>query len=117
MKEISEETIQFLNKIIIPAIIAVVTKIAIKMSKGQATLSNSLLSMIIGVSMAYLCGEWITETVNTKYTTLTVAFIAITSDKIGSWFVFKIQIDAFLSKLFNALGESLSNFIKNINWK
>jgi len=89
----------FLTKIIFPAFLAVGVKIAIQMKKNnfKASFFNICLSMIIGVGGAYISSDYVIKNVSQDYTSIIIALIAITSEKIGEFLIYKLNVDLFLT--------------------
>lgn len=113
-KFINNEYTQFLIKIIIPALLGVGMKIAIEMKKDKTKISftNVCLSMFVGVSGAYLASDLIHSGFGEKYQAIAIAFIAIISDKIAEYVIYKLNIDSFLTAFFNNLFDLISNSFK-----
>lgn len=98
-KSIINETNIFLIKVILPAFLAVGIKIAIEMKKNKIRTSwlNVILSLLIGVGGAYISSDLILETFDVKYISVMIALVAIISDKIGEFLIFKFNVDGFLT--------------------
>lgn len=114
-KYLNNELYQFFIKILLPAFLAVGLKIAIEMksSKTKVTALNVFLSMIIGVGGAYICSDWVRSYFDPDNVSIVIALIAITSDKIGEFLIYKLNVDIFLT----ALTESFFDFILNLKKK
>lgn len=110
----NNEILQFIMKIIIPALFGVGIKIAIEMKKDKTKVSflNVCLSMFIGVAGAYLSSGLIEKTFSYEYHSIAIAFIAIISDKIAEYVIYKLDIDTFLTAFFNGLFDWISNTFK-----
>lgn len=113
-KFVQSEFYIFLTKIIFPAFIAVGVKIAIEMkkSKNKVTLFNIALSMIIGVGGAYLSSDLVMNNCDKNNVPIIIALVAITSEKIGEFLIYKLNIDLFLTAIFEGFFEYLSNIFK-----
>lgn len=100
-----------LTKIILPAFLAVGMKLAVEMKKTKTKVSifNIALSMIIGVGGAYLSSHLVTKHFNEENVPVIIAIIAITSDKIGEFLIYKLNIDMFLTSIFEGFFQYLSN--------
>jgi hypothetical protein len=111
---INNEFYIFLTKIIFPAFLAVGVKISIEMKKNKAKVSflNILLSMIIGVGGAYLSSSLVLKNVSSENVPIAIALIAITSEKIGEFFIYKLNIDSFLTAIIEGFFEYISNIFK-----
>tara|TARA_R110000782_G_scaffold97449_1_gene182365 strand:- start:565 stop:921 length:357 start_codon:yes stop_codon:yes gene_type:complete len=109
--KITQENSEFFVKILFPAFLAVGVKIAIEMKKNKTrvTFFNILLSMIIGVGGAYLSSGYILKNCNDENIPILIALIAITSEKIGEFLIFKLNIDVFLTSIFDGFFMYMSN--------
>lgn len=105
---------QFFLKILFPAFIGVGIKIAIEMKKDRTKVSffNVCLSMFVGVGGAYLASGLIGKEIPLQYQSIAIAFIAIISDKIAEFVIYKLNIDTFLTAFFNGLFDWISNTFK-----
>jgi len=114
-KVINSEFYQFFIKILFPAFLAVGLKIAIEMknSKTKVTALNVFLSMVIGVGGAYICSDWVRAYFDADNVSIVIAIIAILSDKIGEFLIYKLNVDIFLT----AVTESFFDFILNLKGK
>jgi uncharacterized membrane protein len=108
------DVFQFFIKIIFPAFLAVGLKIAIEMKKTKSKISflNVFLSMLIGVGGAYLSSRWVQSAFNEDFIPIVIALIAITSDKIGEFLIYKLNVDGFLTALIDAFIDNITNIKK-----
>jgi hypothetical protein len=104
----------FLTKIIFPAFLAVGIKIAIEMKKNKTRVNffNICLSMIIGVGGAWLSSDLVLSSCDVNNVPIVIALIAITSEKIGEFLIYKLNVDLFLTAVFDGFFEYLSNIFK-----
>lgn len=111
---IYSDFVQFFCKVIIPAIIGVGMKIAIEMKKDRTKVSftNVCLSMFVGVGGAYISSGLIQQEFSTQYQSIAIAFVAIISDKVAEYVIYKWNIDVFLTALFDGLFDFVSNLFK-----
>jgi hypothetical protein len=65
----------------------------------KTSLLNVLLSLLIGIGGAYISSDVILDTFQAKYISIVIAIVAIISDKIGEWLIFKFKVDIFLTSL------------------
>lgn len=108
------EALIFFVKIILPAMLGVGVKLAVEMKKDKTKVSffNVVLSMFIGVSGAWLSSGLISKMLGNEMQSIAIAFIAIISDKIAEFIIYKLQIDVFLTAFFNGLFDWISNTFK-----
>lgn len=104
----------FLTKFIFPAFLAVGVKLAIEMRKNKTRISffNITLSMLIGVSGAYFSSGLVQKNCDEEYIPIVIALIAITSEKIGEFIIYKMNIDVFLTAVIDTFFDSILKFRK-----
>jgi len=114
-KYLQSELYIFFTKIIIPAFVAVGVKVAIEMktNKVKTSIFNVILSIIIGVGGAYLTSGIIQKECSIETVPAVVALVAIMSEKIGQWIIYKLNLDNFLT----ALADVCFDFILNLRNK
>lgn len=105
---------QFFVKILIPAFFGVGIKIAIEMKKDKTKVSlfNVCLSMFVGVGGAYVFSGLVQSTFGIDYQPIVIAFLAIITDKIAEYIIYKWNIDLFLSAVFDGLFDYIGNVFK-----
>ncbi len=106
------ELYEFSLKILLPAFVGIGIKAAIEMKKTNTRVSawNVFLSLIIGVGGAYISSDWVISIIDENWTSTVIALIAITSDKIGEFFIYKFNVDAFLTAVTDSFFDFLLNF-------
>lgn len=113
MKSFSEEIVNLITKVLIPAFIAVSISLAVEMKKrGRLSFLNIILSYVIGIGFAYLAGFSVYEHLSDGIAIIVIAVVAISGDKLGNWFVYKFRIDDILSALLDALKKWLLKWFK-----
>ena len=103
-----------LQEILFTAFLAVWVKIAIEMKRTKSTMSifNIVLSMIIGVGTAYLTSGLVINHFSNEWFTIVIAVVAILSEKIGEFLIYKFNVDVFLSAIVDVV---LSTITKSRN--
>lgn len=93
---------------------AVGIKIAIEMKKNKTKVSffNICLSMLIGVGGAWLSSDVVLRNCDPDNIPIIIALIAITSEKIGEFIIYKLNVDMFLTAIVDGLFEYISNVFK-----
>jgi len=111
---VNNEFYIFLTKIIFPAFLAVGIKIAIEMKKNKSRVSffNIFLSMLIGVGGAWLSSDIVLRNCDSQNVPIVIALIAITSEKIGEFIIYKLNVDMFLTAIVDGFFEYISNIFK-----
>lgn len=114
-KIINSEFYAYLLKIIFPAFLAVGVKIAIEVKKNKTRVSfmNVILSMIIGVGSAHLSSDYVLTTFDQSKVSMVIAVIAITSEKIGEFLIYKFNVDAFLTAICEGFLEYIVRVFSN----
>jgi len=68
-----------------------------------------MLSMIIGVGGAYVSSGVVQRLIDTDYIPAVIAIIAIISEKIGEFLIYKLNIDTFLTAFIDGFFNWISN--------
>lgn len=107
----NSEFYQFLLKLIVPAFIGVGLRLAVQMRKSNKKISliNIILSLFIGISGAYLASPLINTSCDEKYIPLAIALIAMTSEKIGEYVIYKLNVDLFLTAIVDGFFDYIIN--------
>ena len=103
-----------IQEILFTAFLAVGVKIAIEMKRTKSKISifNIVLSMIIGVGTAYLSSGLVIKYFRNEWLAIVIAIIAILSEKIGEFLIYKLNVDIFLSAIIDVV---LSTITKSRN--
>lgn len=117
---LQSDACQFIIKILFPAFVGVGIRLAIEMKKNNTRLSllNVCLSMTIGVGGAYLSSGAVQKLISPDYVSAVIGIVAIISDKIGEFLIYKFNIDTFLTALVNGFFDyvySISTIFKRKN--
>ena len=90
-----------LQEILFTAFLAVGVKIAIEMKRKKSKISilSIALSMIIGVGTAYITSGLVINHFSNEWFTIVIAVVAILSEKIGEFLIYKFNVDVFLSAI------------------
>lgn len=105
-----DEILALFFKILLPAFIGVSIKIAIEMDRKKMTIKRVVISMVVGVGLAWLCSGTITRAVGEQYQSLIIAIVAITAEKIMEYLLYKLNLDHF----FGAIVEATKDFLINL---
>lgn len=99
-----------LQEILFTAFLAVGVKIAIEMKRTKSKISilNIVLSMIIGVGTAYLASDLIIKLFSNEWLAIVIAVVAILSEKIGEFLIYKFNVDVFLSAILDVVLSSIT---------
>ena len=113
-KILQNEFYIFLVKFIFPAFVAVGIKLAIEMKKNNSRISwfNVALSMIIGVGGAWLSSGIVQKLIDLEYIPVVIAVIAIISEKIGEFFIYRFNVDIYITSIIDGFINTISNTFK-----
>ena len=89
---------------------AVGMKIAIQIQRKKATVIGSLISIFVGVGMAYLTNDFIIKIASKELYPIILSLIAIVSDKIMEFLVFKLDVGIYIEKLLDLLFDKIKKF-------
>lgn len=109
--KIHPEIIDYIAKVILPALAAISIKIAIEMKYKKISLMSAFLSLIIGVLTAYITGGVILKEFP-EYPSIAISLVAISSEKIAHWFIFKLNLNVTLDKILEAFTEMIIKMLK-----
>lgn len=108
---IIDEILALFLKVLIPALVGVSIKIAVEMGRKQMTIKRAVISIISGVGLAWLSSGLVDRFVDLDIRPLIIAIIAITSEKIVEYALYKLNIDIILGSLVDAGRTFLINLI------
>lgn len=95
------KTMELLFKVLIPAGIGVGIKVCIKMQREKMTILAIFLSFFVGVGFAWLASPYIFSAVSAERASLVIAVVAMSGEKIGEYIIYKWNVDAWISVLFD----------------
>jgi len=107
LKNIPNEWLNFLVKVVLVACVAMSVKIAIQMKKEKVSMLNIILSFVIGVGSAFLSGKWVLRSFDDAVSPIVIGAITIVGEKVGNWLVYTLRVDDLL--------EYILNYLKNKN--
>lgn len=114
LQNLPNEVYSFFLKIIFPAIVGVGIRIAVEMHMDSKKISwvNVILSLGMGMGMAYLFYGIIIKHFEEDYVPLAIGLVAILGKEIAVYLVYKSKFDIFLTALINAGQDFLLSFLK-----
>lgn len=106
---LDDEAIAFITKIIFPAAVAIGIKSIIEMKKDKSKISlfNVVVSMFVGVGGAYIASDIVQAEFSPKYISVAIAIIAILTDKIAEFLIYKFNVDIFFSAFIDTLFDKM----------
>lgn len=93
----------FILKLAIPALVAMAVKLAFMAQKIKLSYVIIVLNLITGVGMVYLCSDLLIMYCSPHLLTIMSAVVAMTSEKIAYYLIYKFRIDTFISAFFDTL--------------
>ena len=103
LRQIPDEVWNFIIKILPYSLATLAISISIQIKNKTASLTNSLLSIVIGVSCAYLTGGWINQHFSSTTAPMIIGFVTILGEKLGYWLIYKFQVDLVMATLVDIL--------------
>jgi hypothetical protein len=93
LKELPDEFWNFIMKTLPFSLAAIAISISIQIKNKTASLVNAFMSIIIGISCAYITGAYINDTFSPKWAPIIIGIITITGEKIAYWLIYKFNVD------------------------
>ena len=93
LKQIPDEIWNFIIKTLPFSLAALAISISVQIKNKTASLVNSVLSIVICVSCAYLTGSFINAHFGSSTAPIIIGVVTIAGEKVGYWFVYKFQFD------------------------
>lgn len=81
------------------------------MERKKMTIKRAIISVIVGVGLAWLSSGVIIRVVGLDYQPLMIAVVAITSEKLMEYALYKLNVDNILGALVEAGKNFLVNFL------
>lgn len=103
LRQIPDEVWNFIIKILPYSLATLAISISIQIKNKTASLTNSLLSIVIGVSCAYLTGGWINQHFSSTTAPMIIGVVTILGEKLGYWLIYKFQVDLVMATLVDIL--------------
>ncbi len=113
-KLVQQEFSELVTKILLPAFITVAVGVAVEMKNNRDKVSvlSVILSLIIGLGVAYLFSGFILENFKGGGILLVAGLVTSISEKIAKYFMNKLNVDIFLTAVFEFAYQKLKNFLK-----
>lgn len=96
IKSIPEEVTNFFIKVVLASFLAISVKIAVQMKKEKISIINASLSIIIGVSIAALCGNAVLHYFTSYWVPVVIGVITIIGEKIANWLIYVFKVDKLM---------------------
>lgn len=102
---IGDELRELIVKILIPSLIGISIKLALKIREGRLSFFNACTSVVIGIGFAYLFGGIVLSYFSERWAPAIIAAITMTGEKIAYWVIYRFDFDvigdAFIERLKN----------------
>lgn len=108
-EKLDEEVKAFFIKITIPALGGIALKLSVMAKRGKLTWFNAITSTIIGIVVTSLFGLAIIHYFESWWIWPVSAVLAISSEKISSYFIDKFNVEAICKE---ALGGFIQKYFK-----
>lgn len=105
LRQIPDEVWNFIIKTLPFSLAALAISISVQIKNKTATLINVVLSIIIGISCAWIMGGYINNHFSKSSAPIIIGVVTIAGEKVGYWLVYKFNFDI--------LGEALIEWLKN----
>lgn len=93
LKEIPDEVWNFIIKTLPFSLAALAISISIQIKNKTASIVNTVLSVIIGVSCAYITGSFINKHFSDSVSPIMIGIVTIAGEKIAYWLIYKFNFD------------------------
>lgn len=103
LKQIPEEWLNFIVKVLLASLLAISIKIATQMKKEKVTLLSAILSIVIGVSTAALCGGLILHIFSSYWVPVVSGVVTIIGEKIANYLIYTFKVDKLIEDLLKYL--------------
>ena len=113
-KLVQQEYSELVTKILLPAFITVAVGVAVEMKNNRHKVSvlSVILSIVIGLGVAYLFSGVILENCKGGNIIIFAGLVTSLSEKIFKFFMYKFNIDIFLTAIAEYAYQKLKNFLK-----
>ncbi len=103
LKQMPEEWINFIVKVLLASLLAISIKIATQMKKEKVTFMSACLSIVIGVSTAALLGGLILHVFSSYWVPVVSGVVTIIGEKIANWLIYKWNVDKLMEDILKYL--------------
>lgn len=91
--QLSDEFWQFIVKTLPISLAALAISISVQIKNKTATVINVVLSIISGISCAYLTGGFIFDKFGSTTAPIVIGVVTIAGEKIAYWLIYKFEFD------------------------
>lgn len=91
--KLPEELLNFLIKTLPYCLAAVAISISVQIKNKTASVINVVLSIVMGVSCAYITGPWINSHFGSSTAPIIIGVVTIAGEKVAYWLIYKFNFD------------------------
>lgn len=106
LNQVPSEIWNFIIKTLPFSLAALAISISIQIKNKTASLINACLSIVIGISCAWITGAFINSHFSPSTAPIIIGVVTIAGEKVGYWLVYKFNFDL--------MGQAIVEYI--INW-
>jgi uncharacterized membrane protein YoaK (UPF0700 family) len=103
INEIPSEFWNFMIKTLPFSLAALAASIAIQIKNKTASVVNVILSIVIGISCAWITGGFINVHFSSSTAPIIIGVVTIAGEKIGYWLVYKFNFDVIGQAIIDAI--------------
>ena len=93
LRQIPDEVWNFIIKTLPFSLAALAISISIQIKNNTASWLNSILSIIIGVSCAWITGTYINQHFSSSTAPIIIGVVTIAGEKVAYWLIYKFEFD------------------------
>ena len=93
LKQVPDEIWNFIFKTLPFALAALAISISVQIKNKTASFINVVLSIVIGVSCAWITGSFINAHFSSSTAPIIIGVVTIAGEKVGYWLVYKFNFD------------------------
>lgn len=103
VNELSIEIWNFIVKTLPFSLAALSMSIAVQIKNKTATVTGVILSVVIGVSVAWLTGAYINKHFSSEFAPIIIGLVTISGEKIGYYLIYKLNVDMIMEDIIKSL--------------
>lgn len=93
LKQVPDEVWNFIIKTLPFSLAALAISISVQIKNRTANIINTVLSIIIGVSCAYITGTFINSHFSSSTAPIIIGVVTIAGEKVAYWLIYKFNFD------------------------
>lgn len=93
LKQVPDEVWNFIIKTLPFSLAALAISISVQIKNRTASIINTVLSIVIGVSCAYITGTFINTHFSSSTAPIIIGVVTIAGEKVAYWLIYKFNFD------------------------